>query len=123
MPRPLITTAIALAVTAALALVSPSASARVVPGDAFLCAEARSVRAPRDAPPFPTFHSRVGVTVIDRFTRPLPSERYTLDLKKPKAFCHPVRIDDEDLTDPLHGLEVSRGPPNAPEARAAAVRS
>ena len=87
----------------------PSVTARVIPGDAFLCAEAKAARAPRGGPPLPTFHARVGVSVIDRFTRPLPSERYTLDLKKAEAFCPPVRIDEEDVTDPLHGLEIYEG--------------
>jgi len=93
------------AVVSALACVS-SASARVIPGDAFLCAEAKAARASRGGPPLPAFHARVGVSVVDRFTRPLPSERYTLDLKKAEAFCPPVRLDAEDVTDPLHGLET-----------------
>ncbi len=82
------------------------ASARWLPGDAFLCAEAKPARAPRSAPPLPTFHARVGVAVVDRFTRPLPSKLYTLDLRKPESFCRPVRIDDEELTDALSGFEA-----------------
>ncbi len=90
----------------ALGAASTCVHARVLPGDAFLCSEARAARAARGAPPLPTFHARVGVPVIDRFTLPLASERYTLDLKKAEGFCRPGRIDDTDVVDALLGLEV-----------------
>lgn len=95
-------------VLVALALVAGAgdAGARSLPGDAFLCRDARPPRSARGGVPVPTFHSRVGVTVVDRFTRPLPSERYTLDLEKADAYCAPVRIDGADLADPLSGLEA-----------------
>ncbi len=94
------------ALCVAVAALPTTAAARVIPGDAFFCAEARQARAPRGAPPLPTFHARVGVSVVDRFTRPLPSERYTLDVKRAEAFCPPVRLDDGELVDALSGLEV-----------------
>lgn len=95
-------------VLVALALVVGvgAAAARSLPGDAFLCRDARPARSARGGIPVPTFHSRVGVTVVDRFTRPLPSERYTLDLEKADAYCPPVRIDGTDVADPLSGLEA-----------------
>lgn len=97
---------IAAATLVTLAAVHASAAERFLPGDAFLCAEARPVRAARGAPPLPTFHPRVGVSVVDRFTRPVPSDRYTLDLRKPEVFCRPVRLDGEEVTNALSGLEA-----------------
>ncbi len=75
-------------------------------GDAFLCVEARAVRAPHGAPPMPAFHPRVAVSALDRFTLPRAGERHTLDLARAEAFCWPVRLDDEEPSDPLSGLEV-----------------
>jgi len=54
----------------------------------------------------PVFRPRVAVSAIDRFTLPRASERYTIDLEKAEALCRPVRLDGEDVTDPLSGLEA-----------------
>lgn len=94
------------AVLLALVAMATPATGRVVPGDGFLCADVRVPRSARGAGAPPAFHARVAVPVIDRFTRPLPSGRYTLDLRRAEAFCRPVRLDDDALTDPLHGLEL-----------------
>lgn len=88
-----------------LAGIAAPAAGRVVPGDAFLCGDVTVPRATRGAAPPPAFHARVAVPVIDRFTRPLPSGRYTLDLRRADSFCRPVRIDEAELTAPLHALE------------------
>jgi hypothetical protein len=104
---PPISTPLLLAIAIAGLLAAPCcASARTIAGEAFLCAEARSARAPHGEPPFPTFHPRLGVPVVDRFSRPLAEEHHTLDLRKPEAWCRPVRLDDAELTDELHGFEM-----------------
>lgn len=89
-----------------LACVAAPAMGRVIPGDAFLCGDAKVPRATRGAAPPAVFHARVAVPVIDRFTRPLPSGRYTLDLRRADAFCRPVRLDDGELAAPLYGIEL-----------------
>ena len=94
-----------VAVLGVLAAGPSCVRARELAGDAFLCVDARAPRATR-AEPVPTFHSRVAVTAVDRFTLPFPSERYTLDLKKAEAFCWPVRLDGQEVPDPLSGLEA-----------------
>ncbi len=89
-----------------LACTATPATGRVIPGDAFLCGDAKVPRAARGAPPPGVFHARVAVPVIDRYTRPLPSGRYTVDLRRADAFCRPVRLDEAELTAPLHGIEL-----------------
>jgi hypothetical protein len=89
-----------------LVCVAVPAMGREIPGDAFLCGDAKVPRATRGAPPPAVFHARVAVPVIDRFTRPLPSGRYTLDLRRADAFCRPVRLDEGELAAPLHGIEL-----------------
>jgi hypothetical protein len=93
-------------VVLAIAGTATPAPGRVIPGDAFLCGDAKVPRATRGAPPPPAFHARVAVPVIDRFTRPLPSGRYTVDLRRADAFCRPVRLDGGELAAPLHGIEL-----------------
>ena len=52
-----------------------------------VCRWARPAHAPRGAPPFPGFTSRLGVTVGDAFSHSeSPSERL-LDLERPEALC------------------------------------
>lgn len=92
--------------TVVLACTATTARGRVIPGDGFLCGDAKVPRATRGASPPPAFHARVAVPAIDRFTRPLPSGRYTLDLRRAAAFCRPVRLDEGELTAPLHGIEL-----------------
>lgn len=89
-----------------LACVAAPAMGREIPGDAFLCGDAKVPRAARGAPRPAEFHARVAVPVIDRYTRPLPSGRYTVDLRRADAFCRPVRLDEGELTAPLHGIEL-----------------
>ena len=119
MANPPAAAVLAIAVLGLLA-VPRCAAARTTAGEAFVCAQARSARAARGKPPLPSFHPRVGVTVVDRFSRPLADEHHTLDLRKPEAWCRPVRLDDTEPVDDLRGLETyaarrtRRQPPSPP---------
>src|SRR6185295_9931272 len=97
--RPMATppSAALLAVVVCAVLPVRDVAARTIAGEAFVCATARSARATHGEPPLPTFHPRLGVAVVDRFSRPLADAHHTLDLRKPEAWCAPVRLDDADL--------------------------
>ena len=76
-----------------LAGMSSLAGAEAAAGEAFLCHGVRAVRAPRGMPPLPSFHARVALAVLDRFSQPPMDVPHTVDLRRTALLCRPVAIE------------------------------
>src|SRR5262249_24900948 len=91
-----------------LALLVATAAGAQPSGDHYVCYKAKPARAPRGAPPLPTFVPRLADPVLDDFVAVARADQPLRDLKKAVTLCGPADVSGSGVADDVTNFEAYR---------------